>query len=161
MKRVLEVAEMLGVSKVTIYRKIETEKLQQYVTEHNKVRYIDDKGIELLRQKLCLPIEVTLEPENSNIETESTLHETAMLQLETEHLKRELEHKDMYINTLKAETEMLHQLLQHEKDTNKDLIRLIENSQVLLKQQQDKIFLLEQSDPAPDKKSFWERFFKS
>ena len=160
MYTVSEVAKMLSVSRVTIYRNIETTELQQHVTTKNKVKYIDDKGFDLLKEKLGCNI---MQQENSNIgvtEPSHDLHLLQMLQLEAEHLKRELEAKDKHIDTLTNETAMLQGMLQHEQEAGKDLRKLIENSQVLLRQQQDKIFLLE-SPPAPQdnsKKSIWSIF---
>ena len=154
MYTVSDVAKMLNVSRVTIYRNIETTELQQHVTTKNKVKYIDNKGIDLLKEKLGCNI---MQKENSNIGVTDQLHQLHMLQVETEHLKRELESKDKHIDTLTNETTMLHGMLQHEQEAGKDLRKLIENSQVLLRQQQDKIFLLE-SLPVKEKRSIWDIF---
>ncbi|EKD99357.1 MAG: hypothetical protein ACD_22C00284G0007 [uncultured bacterium] len=157
MYSVSEVAKMLNVSRVTIYRNIETEELQRYVTVKNKVKYIDLTGIDLLKEKLGCN---TKQECNSNIETTDVLHQLhklQMLQTETEHLKRELESKERHIDTLTNETTMLHSMLQHEQEAGKDLRKLIENSQVLQKQQQEKILMLEDSH-TKEKSSFWDRF---
>lgn len=157
MYTVSDVAKMLNVSRVTIYRNIETTELQKHVTIKNKVKYIDDKGIDLLREKLGCNI---MQQENSNIEVTEPLHDLHLLQvlqLETEHLKCELEAKDKHIDTLTNETAMLQGMLQNEQEAGKDLRKLIENSQVLLKQQQDKILFLE-SPPIKEKRSFWDIF---
>lgn len=151
---VSEVAKKLNVARVTIYRNIETPELQQYVTVKNNVKYIDSTGLDLLKEKLGCN---TKQECNSNNETTDLLHQLQLLQAETEHLKRELESKDKHIDTLTGETQMLHDMLQHERESGKDLRRLIENSQVLLKQQQDKILLLENPEPK-EKRAIWNIF---
>jgi hypothetical protein len=157
MYTVSDVAKMLDVSRVTIYRKIETAELQQHVTIKNKVKYIDNKGIDLLKEKLGCNV---VQQENSNIGVTDQLHELQMLQLETEHLKRELEAKDKHIETLTNETVMLQGMLQHEQESGKDLRKLIENSQILLKQSQDKIFFLESAEKQKDTPKPWWRVWK-
>jgi predicted RNase H-like nuclease (RuvC/YqgF family) len=152
MYSVSEVAKKLNVSRVTIYRNIETLDLQQYVTTKNSIKYIDIRGFECLKEKLGCNNEQEC---NSNNETTDLLHKLQMLQVETGHLKHELESKDKHIDTLMNETEMLQRMLHNEQEASKDLRRLIENSQVLLKQQQDKIFLLESPKPTKLRWKFW------
>jgi len=145
MKRIVEVAKLLGVTKVTIYRNIETVDLQQHVTIVDNVKYIDDKGIDILRQKLCNKVTVTNVIESNNIDTIKLLHDTEMLQQEIEHLKRELSSRDSHIETLKNDTEMLQQILNQEREAGRDLRKLLEHNQVLMLDWKQKLFSLEQT----------------
>lgn len=54
MLKVIEVANLLGVSKVTIYKKIEKMKkeMKPYIHKKRNITYIDEDGIELIRDSL-------------------------------------------------------------------------------------------------------------
>ena len=54
MLKVIEVANLLGVSKVTIYKKIEKMKkeMKPYIHKKRNITYIDEDGIELIRNSL-------------------------------------------------------------------------------------------------------------
>lgn len=56
MHRVIEVARLLGVSKVTVYKKMELLKkeLKPYIRYRSNIAYIEDPGVDLLRQSLTL-----------------------------------------------------------------------------------------------------------
>lgn len=166
MEKISVIAELLNVSKATIYRKIESLKLQHNVKVVNGVKYIDKKGLQILKQNKN-NIDIVPPCENNPFsDKEIIVHDKDMLMLknETEHLKRELQAKEEHISTLKGETLLLHETLKHEQETlrneqeaGKDLRKLIENSQVLLKQQQDKILFLE-NPTVKEKKSIWNIF---
>lgn len=61
MHRVIEVARLLGVSKVTVYKKMELLKkeLKPHIRYRSNIAYIEDPGIAILRQSLNLPINET------------------------------------------------------------------------------------------------------
>lgn len=67
MLKVIEVANLLGVSKVTIYKKMEKFKkeLKPYLHKKRNITYVDDDGIEIIRQSL---IENNVIFEKSDIE---------------------------------------------------------------------------------------------
>lgn len=54
MYRVIEVARMLGVSKVTIYKKINKnkKKLKNHVHTRSNITYIDDAGVEIIKSTI-------------------------------------------------------------------------------------------------------------
>lgn len=53
MLRVIEVANKLGVSKVTIYKKIKKiDALKPYIVKKQKITYIKDEGIQLIKNDL-------------------------------------------------------------------------------------------------------------
>lgn len=69
MLKVIEVANLLGVSKVTIYKKMEKFKkeLKPYLHKKRNITYVDDDGIEIIRQSL---IENNVIFEKSDIENQ-------------------------------------------------------------------------------------------
>lgn len=54
MLKVIEVANLLGVSKVTIYKKMEKFKkeLKSHLHKKRNITFVDDEGIEIIRQSL-------------------------------------------------------------------------------------------------------------
>lgn len=53
MLRVIEVAKKLGVSKVTIYKKIKKiDKLNKHITKRQNITYIKEEGIEIIKNNL-------------------------------------------------------------------------------------------------------------
>ncbi|OQY10652.1 MAG: hypothetical protein B6I28_00565 [Fusobacteriia bacterium 4572_132] len=56
MYKVIEVANMLGVSKVTIYKKMEIYKkeLKSHIHKKQNITYIDDKGVDIIKNSLSI-----------------------------------------------------------------------------------------------------------
>jgi len=54
MYRVIEVARMLGVSKVTIYKKVNKNKkaLKNHIHVRSNITYIDDTGVEIIKDTI-------------------------------------------------------------------------------------------------------------
>jgi predicted transcriptional regulator len=54
MYRVIEVAKMLGVSKVTVYKKINKNKksLKNHIHTRSNITYIDDTGVEIIKSTI-------------------------------------------------------------------------------------------------------------
>ena len=54
MYRVIEVARMLGVSKVTIYKKVNKNKkaLKNHIHTRSNITYIDDVGVEIIKDTI-------------------------------------------------------------------------------------------------------------
>lgn len=59
MQRVIEVARLLGVSKVTIYKKMELLKkeLKPHIRYRSNIAYIEEPGVDIIRQSLNLPVQ--------------------------------------------------------------------------------------------------------
>lgn len=70
MHRVIEVARLLGVSKVTIYKKMELLKkeLKPHIRYRSNIAYIEEPGVTILRQSLSIPSseEHSMEPQEDN-----------------------------------------------------------------------------------------------
>ncbi len=54
MYRVIEVAKLLGVSKVTIYKKINKNKkeLKNHIHTRSNITYIDDEGVDIIKSTI-------------------------------------------------------------------------------------------------------------
>lgn len=70
MHRVIEVARLLGVSKVTIYKKMELHKkeLKPHIRYRSNIAYIEDAGVDILRKALNLSTAEQTDDENLIIE---------------------------------------------------------------------------------------------
>lgn len=85
MLKVIEVANLLGVSKVTIYKKMEKFKkeLKPHLHKKRNITFVDDDGIEIIRQSL---IENNVIFEKTDIE-----NQVKILEAELTRTKEQLE----------------------------------------------------------------------
>lgn len=70
MQRVIEVARQLGVSKVTVYKKMELLKkeLKPYIRYRSNIAYIEEPGVAILRNSLGLIAENELPEDQQPVE---------------------------------------------------------------------------------------------
>ena len=172
---IAEVSEKLNISKVTIYKKIKSlnHELKSFLTVKNGVKYLDDKGIEVIKNSIENFNQVN---NNLNHELPETSQSIANDEVLTE-LKELKKSKYELVNQLKSEIESLKQdkheyinLFKNQLETkdkqieelNKALTQsqqLNENNQILLKQhQEEKVLFLE--NESQKEQSFWRRLFK-
>lgn len=122
MFKVSEIAEKLSVSKTSVYKKIEKLKpsFKKYIKRVKGVIYIDTDGFEILKNHFESKTVETM----VGIGSESKLTEILLLEKDKqiEQLKEQLKEKDKSLN---------------------HALQLVENSQVLLKQDQERIVMLE------------------
>lgn len=116
---VMEVSRILGVSKVTIYKKIKKiDKLKEYIVNKDRKTYLLKEGINVLKKDLNYKINSF----NNEIKIKEIDKDTEKSLIDI--LKEQLAEKDLQLK---------------EKDIQiQELINLNKNNQVLLKQQQDK-----------------------
>lgn len=150
--KIAEVAELLGVSKKTIYRRVDSLSLidKGHVKVVGKEKDVDLEGVELIRLSVDSGLTKDKTKDNFTVDTVTTLEDHAI-----ESYKSMLkEQKELYERLL-LEKDSLIDDLRKDKDR---LMQMQENSQVLLGREQEKILLLEES---VEKKSFWSRFKKN
>lgn len=124
-----EVASKLNVSNVTIYAKL--KKHEDKVVLKNGKKYVDEELFNLIKDSLKLKTNFTTKENEDN----SSMNETAATSTQDEDL----------ININKELVNVLIKQLEEKDKAIQELINLNKNSQVLLKQDQDKdIKLLEQ-----------------
>lgn len=146
---ILEVSKKLNISKVTVYKKINSVKgLTEFITVKNNVKYINEEGFEFLK-------ELTVNHVNSKglkgVNSEDKKNNVEGIEYKAFNYLQE-----DYINTLKKQIEEKDRQLEEKDKIIKKQMELNENNQVLLRQEKERLMLLE----ANNNKSFWKRIFK-
>ena len=157
---IAEVSKILCVSKVTIYNKLKTlnKELKPCVKLKQKVKYIDETGLELIKMSLSESkndlnaLNNDLKQDASNFDYNEDLSTLNKLNNDVEMLKSD------YINRLKENIKLLEKELEIKNEQLNTKDKLLENFQVLLREEQKNRLLLEEKKES-DKKSFWSRFF--
>jgi hypothetical protein len=164
--KISEIVDMIGVSKATVYNKIGSLKdiLRNHINVRKGIKYIDSEGFSIIQDSIGFSkVQYTDLKEEFKIEQETINNSIFSNKIET------LENNSKLIESLETQLEYLKSVIA-EKDRQLEtrdsqisgMTKLVENSQVLLRQQQDKIFLLEspQDKPVKEKKSIWDIFRK-
>lgn len=131
LRSVSEVADLTGLSKVSIYNKLKLKELKPFIVKNRGVTYITDEGVKLINKGVnCLNDRLNLNDTEIALDIENTSFDD---------FKEEFKilNKD-YINTLKSEIATLKEQLCKKDKQIEELISLNKNNQILLKQQQDK-----------------------
>lgn len=159
--KISEIVDTTGVSKATIYNKLGTLKdlLRNHIKIRKGIRYVDHEGFCILKDSIGFSKEQYTDLKEK-IQTEPKIVDTEGVSTKIETLEK----TDKYIESLETQIEYLKKVIA-EKDRQLDtkdvqiaeITKLVENSQVLQKQQQEKIFFLEDST-TQQKRSFWDRF---
>lgn len=138
LRSVAEVSVLTGLSKVSIYNKIKLKEIEQYVVKNKGITYISDEGIALIKEGLNLK-EDTLNNLNEKLKVDELEVAIGIENKEIKDFKVELKelNKD-YLTTLKSENEVLKKQLEEKDKQIAELHKLIENSQILLKEEQKK-----------------------
>lgn len=109
MYKVIEVARILGVSKVTIYKKMDLLKkdLKSHVHKKKNVTFIDDEGVELIRSSISKgPVFVTSDIGSDAIDIKHNHIEdlnSFLVSLNNQIMvkKNQIEEKDRILNNMK------------------------------------------------------------
>lgn len=132
---VAEVAELTELSKVSIYNKLKLKEFKPYVSKRKNITYIDDTGLKMIKDSLNADINDFKGFNDINID--NTINDYI------EPLEGVLNIKDDFINYLKEENERLWNELEEKNNQINTLNKLIENSQILLKDKENKQDLLQ------------------
>jgi chromosome segregation ATPase len=132
----MEASELIGLSKQSIYKKLKAKELQEYIIKKQGMIYIDEEGFNLIKDSLKANID-DLKDFKEDInglnfkEANSTLNEEIASDTEILSMNQDI------FNLLKSQLE--------DKDLQiHELHKLLENSQILLKEKPQDIKLLEQ-----------------
>jgi hypothetical protein len=126
---VSEISELINLSKVSIYKKLKLKEIEPYIVKIQGITYVDTIGFNLLKESLKLNEEVKTGLNNEYVEAEISMDKDYL------KLNEEVETglnilKDDYIETLKEQL--------NKKDNQiAELHKLIENNQILLKQEKE------------------------
>jgi predicted RNase H-like nuclease (RuvC/YqgF family) len=134
---VSEIAKLTGVSKVSIYNKLKLKEIEKFTHKNKGITYVSEEGLNLIKEILNLNEEATTSLNDKEIE--SNKH------IENKEFKEDLSLIEDYINSLKDENEKLWVQIQEKDKQIQELQsiisqnnRLVENSQILLKNTQEK-----------------------
>jgi len=133
---IAEVSELVGLSKVSIYKKLKLKQIEPHISKKQGVTYITEEGLTLIKDTLKVNDEVKTDSNPKNINS-SVNHEIAT---DTESFNIKYD----YIKTLKEQL--------NEKDSQiRELTTALgkaqglhQNTQVLLRNEQEQPLLLEQ-----------------
>jgi len=102
--KVIEVADMLGISKVTIYKKIELLKkdLKPYIHKKKNITYLDDEAVKIIKENTPVGNKIPLNEENSKLKDkyEKSLKEIDCLK------DKKVECLNSTVSKLKSEIEL-------------------------------------------------------
>ena len=120
LRTVEETAIYLGVSKTTIYNKLKLKEYKSMIVKKQGKSMIDDGLFNLLQESLKIQNEVKNDKIENNVNTEISIDEEGLFNLNKELI-------DNLLNQLKEKDKQI-----------AELHKLIENSQILLKEEQKK-----------------------
>lgn len=157
---VAEVSEIVGLSKASIYNKINKKDLKEHLVKKQGVTYLDEIGLDLIKNDIkdfkddikVLNVKEIDRNELNIEETDSTIDDDVATDTEDSSIRTE------YINYLKVENERLWSELKikdeqmQSKDVQiqelnerlKEAHKLTENSQILLREKPQNILALEE-----------------
>lgn len=138
MFKVVEIAEKLGVSKVSVYNKIKqyNKELKPHLSKLKGVTYIDKQGFKIIKESFNLFNQAKTKDTGENHEATDKVNDTnslnSILKVKNEQLKGLKDHIQYLENQIQVKDDLI-------KDQNKQL----ENFQVLLLNEQKRNKLLE------------------
>lgn len=124
MYKVIEVADMLGISKVTIYKKIELLKkdLKSHIHKKKNITYLDDEAVKIIKENTPVGNKIPLNEEYSNLkdEYEKSLKEIDCLKdKKVEYLKSKVSELENEIELKKKQIEMKNEQIKLLKEISK------------------------------------------
>ena len=167
LKTVAQISEELGFSKVTIYNKINSLKsdLKGCIQQKKGITYINSKGLSIIRASLGLNIDDDALINDDEFKATSTVDNEDLKQFKDidyliETIKKTLEtSQENYINSLLSQIEHLQLELNKKDEQLNNTLRLLENSQILIRDNKEKILELESMEQK-EKKSIFNWFRK-
>ena len=164
---VAELSEILSVSKVTIYNKIKSLKsdLKGCIKHKKGILHIDDKGLLIIKNDLGLIEDEDTLINDDEFKAESTVNNEDLKQFKDLETLIKMFNKTVetgqenYINSLLDQIEHLKEELNRKDEQLNNTLRLLENSQVLIKDSREKILMLENQEQK-ERRSFFNWFKK-
>lgn len=118
-----EIADLLGVSKSTVYRYIKSNEIHE-ASQNGSALLYDESALKLIRQGLAIPTESEVDSDRITKESvesvQKELIETLKSQIESQ--KEQLDIKDTQIAELQKANDQFQQLLLYEQQRNTKLI---------------------------------------
>lgn len=133
--KVIEIAELLGLSKVSIYNKIkalDNDVLQPLQRKEKGITYFNLKAVDIIRAAFTQDNDIAVDADEVAPE-------------ETEDINGGNEYIGLYISELKSEIEFLKEQIKNKDDLINKHVKLVENEQVLRREEQRAAALLEEA----------------
>jgi len=180
---VAEISDLVGLSKVTIYKKLKQKELTEHIIKKAGITYVDDAALNLIKDSLKLNANIknNLNDKDTGPDAKEEMaldvDDLADLTVETNlindnarfHAKEEitlgaedLTIKNDLINTLKQQLRMKDIQIQELISRLQQEQELHQNTQVLFKVEQDRpkdALVLRRGRKKEQKKSFWKKLF--
>lgn len=139
---IAEVNELIGLSKVSIYKKLKLKELKEHITKNKGITYIDEIGFNLIKYGIKEGLKDDLKDfkeENinttSNNEIATDSEELSINKEVFKLLKDQLKEQNLQLKEKDLQLKELNERLKQEQDLHK-------NTQILFKQQQPQDILL-------------------
>lgn len=164
---VTELSEILEFSKVTIYNRINSLKveLKPYITHRKGVLHINDEGLLILKKELGLKSVKNALNDNDILNNEDIDNNNDLKDFkDVNYLIRMIERtikasQEDYINSLLKQIDLLKSELDKKDTQLNNTLRLLENSQILIREEKEKILMLE-SREQKEKRGIFSNWFK-
>lgn len=163
---VIDISRKLSISRQAVYKKLEKMvELKSHIKVKNNVKYVDEEGLRLIMMSMDDNLTGTQATDDDSSCTSITCYDEFSTMLSGLHDKL----SEGYIRTLEEDKKKLFEELQVKNkqiealtDALNQSQRLNENSQILLKHEQEKNQRLLEASQAPQEvpKSFFARVFK-
>lgn len=145
MYKVIEVANMLNVSKVTIYKKMTQLKkeLKPYVKKKKNITYIEAEGIEIIKNSLAQFADEQ-QPQLSELEIKKVEEAKKELESELQVKNEEIERiATNHVMELENQLEYLNQQIRLKEESLKSKTELVENFKWIVKQNKESMAFVE------------------
>ena len=122
-----QIAKLLNISKVTVYAKFKLPEVKPYVVLQNGKSFVDDKGLDIIKEALkynIAPKEIDTNENELDLLKEDMI---SSLKDNIEFLKQQLIAKDNQIQDIKQLFENTQVLFKNDQDKNKSILKLTEN----------------------------------
>jgi hypothetical protein len=139
---ITKVAKQLNVSRQTIYNKLdELNELKTYIVVKNNIKYLMAEGIDIIRDNIKIQV-IQDTPINEKQKGESEHIDNSTIEFFKDELNKKDELYNKYIldlkqnnEDLKQNSDVLKQRIEHLEKESLEKNKLLENMQVLLKDQ--------------------------
>ena len=147
---IAEISKLIGLSKVSIYKKLKLKELEIHLSKKQGVTYITEEGFNLIKENLKLNDEVKKKDKSKNID--NIVNDYIATDTESFNLKID------YINTLKQQLNEKDSQINEKDSQIKELTTALgkaqglhQNTQVLLRHEQEQPLLLKHINELDDK----------
>lgn len=150
--RVIEVANLLGVSKVTIYKKISLFKkeIKPYIHKKRNITFIDDEGVQIIKDSLVanqVIADTALKDEEIiDLRQEVVENETHIKMLNEKMIDVQRQHMEdlhLLVSTLKAQANLKRTQIDSKNQLIKNFKDLVAYNKEQIKRIEDKISQIE------------------